>query len=70
MKPIGDIDYVLRLKVKRDREHEKLKLSQETYGRKVLEKFGMKDCWPTTCLVIPSAILEAHKGPAADFPYS
>lgn len=67
MKPIGDIDYLLGLKFKRDRERKKLKLSQETYARKVLEKFGMTDYCPTTCVVTPSATVEAHKGPAADF---
>lgn len=28
------------------------------------------DCCPTTYLVIPSAILEAHEGSAVDFPLS
>lgn len=31
MKPIGDIDYVLGLKVERERGHKKLKLDYETY---------------------------------------
>lgn len=35
MKPIGDINYVLGLKVKKNRERKELKLSQETYAKKV-----------------------------------
>jgi hypothetical protein len=70
MKPIRDIDYVLGLEVKRYTEHKILKISQETYAKKVLERFGMIDCCPFTCPVTPSAILEAHEGPAVDFPCS
>jgi hypothetical protein len=44
MKLIKNIDYVLRLKVERDRGRKKLELSQETYARRVLEQFGMTDC--------------------------
>lgn len=70
MKLIEDIDYVFGLEVKRDRERKKLKLSQETYLRKVLERFGMTNCCPTTCLVIPNATMEAHERLAVDFLYS
>lgn len=70
MKPIGDIDLDLRLKVEKDREHKKLKLSQELYTKIVLKQFGMTNCRPTACLVAPSANLKAHKGSIADFPYS
>jgi hypothetical protein len=44
MKPIGDIDYVLGLKVERNRGIKELRLSQETYAKKVLDRFGMADC--------------------------
>jgi hypothetical protein len=57
MKPIGDIDYVLGLKVERNRSCRELKLSQETYARKVLERFGMIDCQPTTYPVPPVQLL-------------
>lgn len=55
MKPIRDIDYVLGLKVEKDKEHKKLKLSQETYAKRVLEWFGMTNYRPTICLVTPNA---------------
>lgn len=70
IKSIGDIDYVLCLKIERDRVHKKLKLNKEIYAKKVLERFWMMDCWPTTCPITPSASLEVHKGPTLDFPYS
>lgn len=70
IKPSGDIDYVLGLKIERNREHKKLKLSQETYARRILEQFGMTDCRPTACSLAPTATLEAHQGPAANFLYS
>lgn len=56
--------------VERDREHKKLKLTQETYARKVLEKVEVTNCCPTTCLVISNTTLNAHEGPVVDFQYS
>lgn len=70
IKPIGDLDYVLGLKVERDRERKKFKLSQEIYARKVLKRFEMTNCHPIACLVSPSASFEVHKGLVVDFPYS
>jgi hypothetical protein len=69
MKPIRDIDYILGLKVERNKSCRELKLSQGTYAKKVLERFGMIDCRPTSCLVAPNTTLEVHKGIAIDFPY-
>lgn len=70
MKLIGDIVYVLGLKVKWNTSNMELKLSQETYAKKVLERFGLTDYRPTICLVAPSTTLEVHKGAIVDFPYS
>lgn len=70
MKPIGDIDYVLSLKVERNRGNRELKLSHETYAKKVLGRFGMTHCQPTTCPVAPITTLKVHKGTAVEFPYS
>lgn len=44
MKLNEDKDYVLGLKVERDRKHKKLKLSEEMYAKRILEQFGMTDC--------------------------
>lgn len=70
MKPKGDIDYVLGLKVESNRKRREIKFSQETYAKKVLERFRMTNCQPTTCPVAPSTTLETHKGTTLDFPYS
>jgi hypothetical protein len=40
------------------------------YARRVLERLCITDCQPTTCPVAPSATLEAHVGPAVEFPSS
>lgn len=69
MKPIGYLDYVCVHKVKRDMEHKKLKLNQETYAKRILEWFGMTNCCLTTCSVTTSATLEAHEGIATNFLY-
>lgn len=70
MKPIGDIDYVLGLKVERNRRIRELRLSQETYAKKVLDRFGMADSRPINCPVAPNTTLEVHEGTPAEFPYS
>lgn len=70
MKPIGDIDYVVGLKVERDRGHKTLKLNQETEAKRVLERFGMTNYWPIACSVAPNATVKAHEGPTTEFPYS
>lgn len=70
MKLTRDIKYVLGLKVERNRECKKLKLSEERYTKKILERFGILECHPTTCPVTSNAILEVHQGPATNFLYS
>lgn len=70
MKLIRDIDYVVGLKVERDNGYKKLKLTHETYAKRVLERFGMTDCRPTACPIVSRATLEAHEGPTAEYPYS
>lgn len=70
IKFIGDIDYVAGLKVKRDMECKKLKLSEEKYARKVLERFGITDCCLITCPITPSATLDIHKQPDTHILYS
>lgn len=49
---------------------QRFKPSQETYAKKVLERFGMTNCQPTTCPITPNTTLQAHKGTIVDFLYS
>ena len=44
MKDMGEVSYVIGIKIHRDRFQGILGLSQETYINKVLEIFWMKNC--------------------------
>jgi hypothetical protein len=46
MKDMGEADYILGVKIFRDRSRKILGLSQQTYIKKVLERFQMSDCKP------------------------
>jgi hypothetical protein len=46
MKDMGEADYILGVKIFRDRSKKILDLSQQTYIKKVLERFQMSDCKP------------------------
>lgn len=43
MKDLGDAQYILGIKIYRDRSKRMIGLSQSTYIDKVLDKFNMKD---------------------------
>ena len=43
---IGEVAYILRIKISKDRSKRLLSLSQETYINNILEQFQMKDCKP------------------------
>ena len=44
MKDMGEADYILGVKIQRDRSKKILSLSQETYIKKILERFRMNSC--------------------------
>ena len=46
MKDMGEAAYILGVKISRDRSKNLLSLSQDTYIKKVLERFNMQDCKP------------------------
>ena len=46
MKDMGEASYVLGVKIIRDRSKRLLGLSQETYIKKMLERYHMQDCKP------------------------
>ena len=46
MKDMGEADYILGVKILRDRSKKLLGLSQQTYIEKVLERFQMHNCKP------------------------
>ena len=52
MKDMGDVTYVIGMKIHRDKFRGLLGLSQETYINKVLERFQMKDCSPSIAPIV------------------
>ena len=44
MKDMGEAAYILGVKISRNRSKKLLSLSQETYIKKILERFSMQDC--------------------------
>ena len=46
MKDMGEVDYILGVKILKDRSKKLLGLSQQTYIKKVLECFQMHNCKP------------------------
>lgn len=48
MKDLGDAEYCLGIKITRDFKNGIVRLDQETYTRKILEKFNMLDCKSVT----------------------
>ena len=67
MKDFGAAKKILGLEIKRDRENERLYLSQIKYISKVLEKFNMVDAKPVFTLLASHFILSAKQsvGPKA-----
>ena len=51
MKDMGEAHFVLRIKIVRDRSKKLLGLSQETYVKKILERFCMENSKPIDTLV-------------------
>jgi len=52
MKDLGEASFVLGIKILRDRSQGILRLSQESYINKVLDRFGMKDSKPRDTLIV------------------
>jgi hypothetical protein len=63
MKDMGEASFVLGVKILRDRSRKLLGLSQETYIRKVLERFHMQDCKPIDTPVGKSDSLSSEMCP-------
>ena len=44
MKDMGEADYILGVKIQRDHSKKFVTLSQQTYIKKILERFRMNSC--------------------------
>lgn len=66
MKDMGEASYVLGVKITRNRARRFLSLSQETYLRTVLERFGMLDSKPIDMPIDKSSNLSSSIGPKTE----
>ncbi|MBW0461213.1 hypothetical protein O181_000928 [Austropuccinia psidii MF-1] len=57
MKDLGDLKYVLGMKVTRNRSMKTISLTQELYIDNLLNDFGMQDCKPVSTPLVPSSRL-------------
>ncbi|MBW0536835.1 hypothetical protein O181_076550 [Austropuccinia psidii MF-1] len=72
MKDLGELQYLLGMTVKRDREKRSLFLSQELYINNLLATFGMQACRPVSTLQVPGSRLLPRadtNAPAASINY-
>jgi hypothetical protein len=70
MKPIGDIEFVLGLAVRRDRKSRVLTLSQRAFAETALKRFNMMDCKPYgSPAAAGSVVEESESGTPVSFPY-
>ena len=70
MKPIGDVSFVLGVRIERDRDAKSMTLSQSTYAKTVLERFGMMDCRPVHTPAAAGTTLDVNEVGAVEYPYS
>ncbi|KAL6316553.1 hypothetical protein AAG906_018256 [Vitis piasezkii] len=66
LKDIGEVSYVIGIKIHRDRFQGILGLSQETYINKVLERFRMKDCSPSVSPIVNGDRFNLNQCPKND----
>ena len=60
-------EYVIGIKIHRDRPRGVLGLSQETYINKVLERFRMQDCSPSVAPIVKGDRFSLSQCPKNDF---
>uniref|UniRef100_A0A2N9F1W8 CCHC-type domain-containing protein n=1 Tax=Fagus sylvatica TaxID=28930 RepID=A0A2N9F1W8_FAGSY len=63
MKDMGPANYVLGIRISRDRDSKLIYLDQENYLKKVLKRFKMKDCRPVSTPVSKGMILNKSMCP-------
>ena len=60
---LGDIHWLLGVKITRDRQNRTITLSQGAYIESILNDFGMADCKPTLTPMDPGALLSHEQCP-------
>ena len=67
MQDMGDVSYVIDIKIQRDRVCRILSLSQEVIINKLLERFQMKDCSPSVAPIVKGDGFHMEQCPKNDF---
>ena len=65
MTDLGEVRYYLAIEIKRDRKERTITLNQTTYFKKVLDRFGMKDCHGASKPMdstVPNYVMAAEQG--------
>ena len=63
MKDLGEVSYVIGIDIHRDRSQKVLGLSQKACIKKVLKRFGMKDCTPIVAPILKGEKLSKNQCP-------
>src|SRR5215469_13421401 len=63
MKDFGETEFILGVRIQRDRSKKLIALSQEAYIEKILERFRMKDCKPIDTPVVKGETLSLDMCP-------
>jgi hypothetical protein len=67
---LGELDFLLGIKITRNKEKKLLSLSQEKYINEIIERFHMNDCHPTTTPQVRGAPeKDAQSTKKCSFPY-
>ena len=67
MKDMGDVSYIIGIKIHRDRFRGILGMSQETHVNKVLERFHMKNCSLSIATIVKGDRFNLNQCPKNDF---
>ena len=69
MKPMGDAEFILGIRIDRDHSTKTLTLSQSAYAKAILERFDMMNSRSVSAPASSGSKLESHEGEGADYPY-
>ena len=63
MKYLGDTNFILGMKIKRDEENKKIWLNQRKYVELILQRFNMQECKPVKMPILVSVNVSANQCP-------
>ena len=69
IKPAQELNYILGIRISRNREQRTIRLDQETYANQVLERFKMADSKAVKTPAEPRTIADMDDGTEVNYPY-